>query len=262
MDLIVVGNGFDLANELPTSYEDFRLFLKCRNDLSVLSLEKLFPKKINGKMLLWSDFEEALARPNKRQLNELHELMNTLEENHTWLVDILRDTFVKWIEDICFYGPTQLDKTHPFYSYLKKDNLYLSFNYTETLERFYDIQNVLHIHGCPIHNGEETHDCVVFGHRPIKTKNTYVLSTEKPVGELITRYNNWFKALSKKVDGDIVVIGLSCSEVDQLYLKRISISLPNNNWVFFYHIENDLCNCERCAENLGLNKDKCTFRKC
>lgn len=262
MDLIVIGNGFDLAHELPTSYEDFRLFLKCREDQSDLALEKLFSKKINGKMLLWSDFEEALAHPNKRQLNELHELMNTLDENNTWLVDMLRDTFVKWIEDICFYGTPKLDKAHPFYYYLRKDNVYLSFNYTETLEQFYNIQNVLHIHGCPIHNGAETHDCVIFGHRAIKTKNTYVLSTEKPVRELIARYDNWFKALPKYVDGSVIIIGLSCSEVDQLYLKRIRILLPNNGWVFFYHTENDFHNCERCAENLRLNKNEYTLRRC
>lgn len=261
MDLIIVGNGFDLAHDLPTSYEDFRLYLKCRDDLSILALEKLFPKKVNKKIILWSDFEEALAYPSKKQLKELHELANTLDENHTWLKDMLMDTFVEWAKDINFYGTSQLDKSHPFHTYLKKANIYLSFNYTETLEHFYDIQNVLHIHGCPIHNGEETNNIVIFGHKTIKTKNYYVLSTEKPVKELMIQYKSWFNSLPSRIDGRVVIMGLSCSDVDQIYLKRIHDFLPDKKWVFFYHSDLDLVNYKKCVEVLNLNETKCTYVK-
>ena len=45
MDLIIVGNGFDLAHEMPTSYNDFKTFLLCSNPAMIEELESLYTLK-------------------------------------------------------------------------------------------------------------------------------------------------------------------------------------------------------------------------
>ena len=61
---------------------------------------------------------------------------------NTQLSDIINEAFTKWLRSI------SLAKTPKFFI-LDKDAYYLTFNYTDTLETIYGIQDrhVLHIHG-------------------------------------------------------------------------------------------------------------------
>lgn len=69
--LYIIGNGFDLANKLPTSYEDFRKYLikkskesqKEHNDFFVIQKKgKLAPDDFQNATLMIRMIDSALAR--------------------------------------------------------------------------------------------------------------------------------------------------------------------------------------------------------
>ena len=259
MDLVIVGNGFDLAHDMPTAYKDFEFYLKSSDEEVHDYLVNLFPRVESNVPLLWSDFEAALIYPDKNEVEQWQTYMNDVDEEEpyvNWLVDMLQEPFSKWVEDFCFIGVNQLPTNHPYREYLKQDNKFLSFNYTETLEHFYCIYDVLHIHGRAVQNGKETGETIFFGHEKIKNCDIYVSQTEKPVEHLISKYKEWFNGLAKCIDGNIVVIGFSCSEVDMPYLLLIRSLLPTNRWIFFYHTQNDFTKINKCISSLNLKEDQ------
>ena len=259
MDLIIIGNGFDKAHGIACSYRDFRNYLERTDDHVLLFLEEAFPRENkNHDLMLWSDFEEALAFPDVNLLEEWGDSIHILDENNKdvgWLIDGLKKAFCGWIEDLCFEGSISLPEGHPYKRFLNKDNVYLCFNYTDTLERFYDINDVNYIHGKVFHQGNKTGLPLVFGHRHIEADNNpFVLATEKPVEAIIEKKTEWFSRLSKEIKGQIVVMGLSCSEVDQKYLKKIHSVLPKIKWRFFYYSRDDKVKIISCANKIGLSK--------
>lgn len=65
--LFIVGNGFDLAHNLPTSYEkDFKRIAK--NNESVSNFWELY--SFDGSKI-WSNFENCLAHPDFNSLEEI-----------------------------------------------------------------------------------------------------------------------------------------------------------------------------------------------
>ena len=97
---------------------------------------------------------------------------------------------------------------------------------------------------------------IIFGHKRIEGKSKFIKATEKKSEEIIKSKCAWFRKLSENVDGNIVIMGLSCSDADKPYLLEIRNALPNNNWVFYYHDNADKENKEKCAIELGLTMDK------
>lgn len=64
--LIITGNGFDIAHNLPTQFSKFMEFISENNDSAFYSsLIKYIPQDI-----LWSSFEEALSYLDYEQLKE------------------------------------------------------------------------------------------------------------------------------------------------------------------------------------------------
>ena len=159
-DLVIVGNGFDLAHKMKTSYGDFRNFLIDKHPDIVESLEYyslLEPQK------LWSDFENNLSMLDVDRLSSstflatqkgknddeyfsgeddgaLYFLSGEIGFIHSW-----SELVEEWITDHVEIPEDTIFKKQLF----NDDNLYLSFNYTETLEYSYGISDnrVFHIHG-------------------------------------------------------------------------------------------------------------------
>lgn len=254
MNLVIIGNGFDLAHDMPTSYSDFKAFLIGSGEGKEEDLERLYPLKSGSDYLLWSDFEESLAHPS---VEETQFVDDEFDLDPSWVLDLLSDSFCKWIEETSFAGASPLDKEHPYSRFLKPENEYLTFNYTELLEVTYGFENVLHIHGRPVFHGKETKQGIVFGHGSTETNDKYVAITEKRVSTIIEQYDWWFRSLHKDIDEEIVVIGFSCNLVDQPYLKRIREALPKNKWHFFYHSSRDKEKIEQCAASIGLSDNEC-----
>lgn len=255
-NIVLLGNGFDLAHGIPSSYRDFYKYLvyECKDDGSVLTLNSMYPS--NKKNSLWKNFEECLAFPD---MNFLSELEDPLDEylNPKFINKIIEDKFYEWLRTLPYYGGPVADSS--FIKYLDNKNYFISFNYSDSLKRIYDFNHVCNIHGCAVEGKEEK---LVYGHKHIDTDNEFILTTEKPVKEVITKHLDELKMFSKKTNGKIVVIGFSYSDVDFPYLQKLKELNEEKDWVFYYHTESDLSSLEKCLVELNLDKNKYSIRIC
>ena len=157
--LYIIGNGFDCHHRINSSYKDFYKFLSEYHADLLCEVADAFE---NCDSEWWGDFENKLgelnvysvarkiASENRPDLLSDHcdrtwedaeiETRNKLEE----LFDRIKETFHEWI--------MQLNKPVAELS-LKIETInsvFLTFNYTKTLENLYGInpKKILHIHGC------------------------------------------------------------------------------------------------------------------
>ena len=139
--------------------------------------------------------------------------------------------FSDWINTIKIDNTITLKKV--------EEDLFLTFNYTETLEKLYQVKNTCHIHG---KLGED----LLFGHGNI---NDYYeddminyIGAENSLQKIreslrkntigaIERNRNFFDNIDDSID-KIFSFGFSFSEVDLIYIKTIceKISNPNVRW--------------------------------
>ena len=154
--LVVVGNGFDRAHKLPTEYSDFMQQLTEEHS----NFYDMICQYIHREAL-WSSFEEALAELDDEQLQDdnscyllgygdenwrdsaHHDFQYMIGEALSFAKDIPQ-YFSSWIRSI----DTSVTPIMPAHI-VDKQNLYLCFNYTDTLEAVYGIpeENICYIHG-------------------------------------------------------------------------------------------------------------------
>lgn len=129
---------------------------------------------------------------------------------------------------------------------------YLSFNYTSTLTRLYEVpeDRILHIHG----RTSDPEDAVILGHareyeprrrseadadmdfRVLEGEDIldrYFTSTFKPAEAILSRHVDFFNKLGDV--GEVRVLGHALSEVDVLYLLRIREVAPSAPWRISYY---------------------------
>jgi hypothetical protein len=153
--LYIIGNGFDLFHCLPTSYKDFRRHLEKLADASdlIYCLDNYFDGNI------WGDFENAFGEFSIKKFlynnehllpdedsdrdGERYILPDHAEEVVKSLIIGLYNKLNDWILSINKIA-NKADLLP-----IDKSAFFLSFNYTNTLERFYDIgkNNILYLHG-------------------------------------------------------------------------------------------------------------------
>lgn len=272
-DFFIIGNGFDLAHGMPTRYGDFREWLLKNDRIDVIEeLQNAYPVKIKEGYLLWSEFEKALGEYDIDIVVEWNwENLFLTETSHgnllynnglieTRLPDIIYEAFTRWVCSI----PIATTKS---YDFLSKDSLYLTFNYTDTLESLYQIPegNVIHIHG-RAYKGEK----LIVGHnRMIDPSEFWYDSIDmrennermqrltvmndlcKPVFDLIERYDYFFKNLD--LVKDIYIIGHSCEEIDYPYFVKIKESVPiDSTWHFNPHTSKDTMRIEKLIQTTGI----------
>ncbi len=151
--LYIIGNGFDLHHGIASSYEDFRQYAwrHCGSDGYWLGqLETCYPtKNKNGKLELWCDLEHALGNIDfQNAFNESTEDVE-LEEDHEMRYQAQMEDAPKYHLEMMFEAfhrifkdwVDQIDINVPSVSlpHFDKKGMFLSFNYTETLERLYGI---------------------------------------------------------------------------------------------------------------------------
>ncbi|MBO5877292.1 MAG: bacteriophage abortive infection AbiH family protein [Bacteroidales bacterium] len=157
--LYIIGNGFDLHHRINSSYRAFYEYLADYHPELLGEINEIF---IDCDVEWWSDFENKLgeldiysvagevAYENRPDLLSEHcdrtwndaeiEVNNKLEV----LFNNIIETFHEWI--------LQLNKPVPELSLNIEtvNSVFLTFNYTKTLENLYgiDFKQILHIHGC------------------------------------------------------------------------------------------------------------------
>jgi hypothetical protein len=277
--LYVIGNGFDIHHCNDYKYWDFKKWVqKNRKDSNLIGLMDTF---FSNDREFWGEIEKALGEYDEEGVTNFCEPENPedfkydhpgqwqdgLEGSISWVfgqtMDEFRDTFNAWVKSIELDG-VEADLIMPV------DSKYLTFNYTETLEKVYGIpkDNVLHIHGSRLILGDE----FVIGHcndrnvdAPLRNEEI-LLPYQNAYSEVIRIMNEWKKDseyLIKKNEAffhslrttrAVCVMGLSYSEVDMPYLQKVADSVAVDcKWWLYYYNDDDRLRADKMAVMLGLN---------
>ena len=157
MRLIICGNGFDLHHGFKTGYYNYRNFLLENYPNSCSAFED-FPYISLSDSDRWSDLEQSLTISYEECIeNAVDEgypdcnddsdsrwngININLEEQTKFIFDFTGHYFFQWLTDTDFSDPQELME-------LDANDCYLTFNYSSTLEKVYNIksENIMHIHG-------------------------------------------------------------------------------------------------------------------
>ena len=194
-ELFIIGNGFDIAHDLPTSYWDFRSFLEKIDENFLVEFERLFgfeplsdehyrsvkvlreaqeKRDSHINEMLWKAFEYNLGNMDDQQILDFSSCIVDDLNLETGTEGILDTMNAYWKDQYSFITDLQqylelwvksIDITN---APVKREDLlescdyFLTFNYNLLLESIYNIDsfNILHIHGS-IDDGDES---PVIGH--------------------------------------------------------------------------------------------------
>lgn len=289
--LYVIGNGFDKAHEIHTDYWDFRIFLEENYPEFLQEFERMYnimplddsepyytvaaqkrwEKSVNQEF--WSIFEGKIGYPDiagmegfsSCVLNDLdlesgnvgiQDTMDQYWKREYGFIHQLQAYLKEWISTV------DLSNAKPRKSELIENNsdYFLNFNYTETLEKIYHIEGVVHIHGGigiasdvdPIigHcNKEEIEQRRILAQKADEAFDegeasiqnaivNYLCATFKDTDFIIKQHEFFFKELCA-VD-HVVLIGWSVGDVDILYLRKIRDTVKKGSqWTICYYREDE-----------------------
>ncbi|MEC2037519.1 bacteriophage abortive infection AbiH family protein [Bacillus altitudinis] len=291
--LFVIGNGFDISHGLKTSYDDFRKYLisdiKIETDyliepesrmdqdggilydeVEVLSMLFYLISEAESNTEKWSNVEASLANLDFSQVFDYYdEVLDKDGDIDFWKTsynneDIasnlviptltIQQLFSEWINTIVI---SEVKTKVDFIELIKNEDLFLTFNYTETLEEVYEVSNeqVCYIHG-------KQNEEIYFGHGYTDDKTDYYLAkhigSENSISEIYESLRKktelaledkmyFFDSLSKSNIKEIYSYGFSFSEVDMLYMKEICKRLDTRKVVWYFndfdqHSHNDYKN--------------------
>jgi hypothetical protein len=272
LNLFIIGNGFDRAHGLPTSYVDFRNYLEEENWDYLVSLEEPYDfvpesKRNLVEEYLWKNFENNLSEINEAEIIDgcmsidmgleggdigIEDTLIDYWEEQYGYIKCLNDYLKSWVEqiDICVPKKTRRIKRN-------SDDLFISFNYTLLLEKVYKIDKyqILHIHGSIDNNDlppvighgnmekireakeQELEASENFWEKESSIYNAlanYYERTLKDVPYYIRIHSGFFKQLNR-VD-QVFVISHSFGDVDLPYFKKVLESINVNAvWNVCYH---------------------------
>lgn len=288
--LYIIGNGFDLHHDIPCGFPSFMEWVKVHDAGLFYKLNKVYNNDA-WKENWWSDFENSLAQldisyyANNRgnmydpeyikdgSIDEKNEYAsNKVAEEFAVIEDSLRTDLQKWLVEK--YAECNNDKRIQIQ---RENSIFLSFNYTKTLEEIYgvDPKQIYHIHGLI-----DDKNSLIFGHGLGLVELNDILERQKTrvLGEvrnkkfnLITRLQmvtprhkelatisalESIYSLKKDIEGcienniqffddildvqGIYVYGFSFSPIDMPYLEKIvSRTSPETHWVISWYSQED-----------------------
>lgn len=287
-NLYIIGNGFDLHQGIKCGFLDFMEWIK-ENDAGLfIKLTQVYNDAWEHNW--WRDFENSLAKLNicyyatrkgnlydpeyvkEGSIEERTESASkkVIEEFDT-IKDSLRLDFQKWLSETYENCPKDRKIQYP-----DEDSIFLTFNYTKTLEDIYqiDAKQVYHIHGVI-----DNKDSMVVGHgMGIEELYDMLESQEPRAGEvwnkklhIMTRLQIVtpkhielatlkslvsIMSLKKDVEGcieknrqffneildiqRIYVFGFSFSPIDMPYIEKIiRRTKPETHWVISWYSQDD-----------------------
>lgn len=289
--LYIIGNGFDLHHEIPSGCRDFGIYVKSLNS----RLCEIFERYISCEGD-WSKFEEALANIDAELiLDDIplayygaddwsdsghHDFQYEVEQIADALSKKLKMIFTHWI--LTLQIPDSLTCQTPLLN-LDLDARYLTFNYTDTLEKLYHVSSdkILYIHNKaidltsdlilghafnPINRSSLNQDCDLESQDTRITEakcilDDYFSSTYKPVDRVIRRHEFYFDSL--KNINKIYVLGHSLSSVDVPYFKQIVSRVANSepDWMVTYYCDSEISDFKKTLLELGVAESKIDFIK-
>lgn len=242
--LFIIGNGFDLAHDLKTTYDDFRDYLLSNHpeinmkefiapeaeqqpdgginydETEVLSMLFYLINEAESNTEKWCNIESSLGRLDFSVAFDGHDdildkdggidFFKTVYQNEDRSYDLvfptvaIQELFSQWINTI------DISLTKPIEDFrilLSGNDNFLTFNYTETLEQVYQVkkENICHIHG-------KQNEQIFFGHG--NSEN----------------YTNYYQKNYIGSEDNLTLI-------DEQLRKKTELALENN-LDFFTNIEN------------------------
>lgn len=288
--LYIIGNGFDLHHGLPTQYWRFKNYLE-KVDREVYDWVDSYIAIDED----WAELELSLADLDTENIvsdlgNFLvsysaedwsdsghHDFQFEVEKVATGLSGGLQQHFADWIRSIAIPERNQVPQ---LLTSLDKDAAYLTFNYTSTLTKLYDIasENILHIHG----EGEDESSDLVLGHawaaavRPslqggldedtdsrfaeaMGILDDYFENTFKPSAKIIEQQKPYFDGLKSVTQ--VVVLGHSLSKVDEAYFLALVEALQASpRWMVAVRSHEENTNKAQCLVEFGVPGDSIDFK--
>ncbi len=264
--LHITGNGFDLSHGIESSYADFGKYAKKYYGDWASQLEACFPVSDykSGVCKLWSDLEQALGNPDFKAIYDEATEDVEIEEDHeiryyalmadvpgyylSPIIEKFPEIFEKWVQSIIICKDDKIANIPHF----DRTGMFLSFNYTETLELLYNVprNNINYIHGRRL----DSHAKLIVGHRTQFDVNTLLSPDVEPhkdeaYDEMVKLVNKLKKPLQSVLNGEdctwhslanvdkIVVYGHSLNEIDMPYfediMREISNTIPWHISIFF-----------------------------
>lgn len=280
MKLFIIGNGFDINHGYKTSYLNFRNYLysnASKYPLGSLNLSDFFEDNSDE---LWSDFENNLEfidfkqptdfySPNfsgdltDKEWQREYSRGESLLDTYTEIPENFHPALCRALEDFIIeeYGNNKtVMKKNYFDKLITNDSIYITFNYTKTLEDVYGIksENINHIHGIAFPDISKRYDDVdimygdseiIFGHA--NTKNTsykqinYEFNPIEPNYGLKNLNSHLIKNfqlpslqdfIRNKDITELEIIGHDIGPVDDCYFRSlnsiISVNCKINYWLY------------------------------
>lgn len=272
--LYIIGNGFDIAHGIPSKYSDFRGY--CERNIPEMyeKLSRYYGERFEN---LWSSFEENMpsisqdaildwastTNPNWSQNWEGYYRFIAEIRNEVDYVDTIKTDFTEWIQSI------DLANAHRLYRLSLEDSLFMTFNYTLTLENIYHVNphQVLHIHG---RVGEDFPQ-LILGHNMQDAEIDNIFSSEDEIkqeacSEVANLVKGWRKdtqtIIAENEDffsnladvTDVYVLGHSMADVDLPYFEHVrDIVNEDTAWHISYYDAEDRQGKEQVAGRLNLH---------
>lgn len=289
MRLIIIGNGFDLHHRLKTSFKDYLKYLKQHNPDALASIRhsKYFIGNgvdvFNAKDPFWTDVEGNLLFAYKDMLDDSVEYLDWNEENdarwHRAEFDsemkvkeidssFATDSLANWIRCI------DILKAKRIVAFEQSDE-FVSFNYTETLEKVYGIspERILHIHGCIIDpeslqfgNPNQTPTLVrkeaekaygdheYYGMSIEPAANNYVALADSFSKDIDSNIPKLEEFIAGKVIDEVVIMGHSYSGVDKPYYEKLlTPRFKKAKWTIYCYADKDFDDAQKYISDNELN---------
>ena len=268
--LFIIGNGFDIAHDLPTKYDpDFKDIAEKYEQDNFWELYQSHEDDI------WSDFENLLAFPD---FNSIEEIFNGYAPDYSSDKESDRISIIYQVDlngklwnalyEFADNADEQLryiQAKEEIIRLIDSEDYYITFNYTHTLEKVYEVpkQHILHIHGKVGENNLELgypkgdfspekyyYDVRGKGYGPYheidieeyinRIEDYYVQAAYE---ELVAKCRSFYKENHVDILNDflnknmchieeIIVYGHSCA-IDFDYFECLNLKYPTATWVFY-----------------------------
>jgi len=302
--LFVIGNGFDIGHNICCKYSDFRKYLEENREDILEAMEKFYYIGENSE--LWSDFETSLEEdisydslaeiigensPNLASDDfsdgDWYNAQVYIEQECDELLENIRSGFEEWI------GSLEISQVKRKYDLKTTDN-FITFNYTDVLEKIYQIptSKIFHIHNkvgeeLIFGHGKSSEDFDVnkalygdanaslsydeygniesndVGHEQFAENAVLAFydKMRKNTEQIIQHHSAYFEGL-RDVE-EIVVLGHSYNEIDFPYFKKIAESVSENTkWNLFYFSDNDKWSAEKVIDRLEVADHLRAYKHC
>ncbi len=285
--LYIIGNGFDIFHGVKSRYSDFKDYVEKNDNDLFEALEEYFNSDE-----LWSDFEETLAYIDTDKIvDDASDFLVSYDaddwsdaNHHDYQYEVqraidavtvtLKENFTKWILSLDIPNAIKLN--------LPSSSVYLTFNYTDTLERNYKISpsNVVYIHNKAV---DET-STLILGHsrQPTPDNNLdketdweyqdvrvtegnqildkYFEETYKNTDTIIKEKQDFFRQLS--TIEEVFVLGHSISSVDIKYFHVVFNTVrKNSTWTVSYYSDDKKDKLKETLISIGVMADKINLVK-